>query len=75
MPPEKFYYKDRLPGPAIVPGTCDEACINNELSPGTEVGRFFPLFADCNTFVIRVLRKCCSIEEIPHTSLGGETGI
>jgi hypothetical protein len=72
--PEEFYNKDRLPGPAIEPGTCDENCINNQLTPGTDVGRFFPFFSDCNTFVVSVLRKCCTIETIPFTAMGGEYG-
>jgi len=73
-PPEQFYNKDRLPGSAIIPGTCDENCVNNELTPGKEVGRFVPFVADCNVFVVTVLRKCCSLDDIPFTALGGEFG-
>jgi len=41
-----------------VPFPVNEQCINNLIQPGQNLGRFVPLFNDCQTFVEDVLNEC-----------------
>lgn len=75
MKPEEYFNPLGLPGLDIVHGTCDEACVNNALSPGNQVGRFVPFFSDCNSFVKSILIKCCETIEIESQTHGGEYGM